>query len=406
MTMTVDTAPAQRVPEPATRTLRVALYSHDAMGLGHIRRNLAIARTLSGVADAPDTLLLTSAPGAVVAEQPPGCDLVSLPGVEKGADGAYGARHLSIDARHLGAIRSAILRASLDAFRPDVLIVDKHACGLGGELEPALDLIASRGTRIVLGVRDVLDDPAVSAEEWDREGTAMALARWYDAVWVYGDRGVHDPLAGLPVPHRLRDRVVYTGYLAHGRTPDAPEVDVREPFVLATVGGGADGAHVARAFAEAPLPAGHTGLLVTGPQMPAADRRRIARIAAGRDDLVVREVVDGAAGLVARASAVVGMGGYNTVCEAMAARTPMLVVPRVTPRREQLIRARALADRGAVSVLEPRALTPGAVGAWLARAVCAPAPQPAGVDLDGLDRLPDLFRALAEAPAARKETLR
>src|SRR5690606_39826744 len=119
---------------------------------------------------------------------------------------------------------------------------------------------------------------------------------------------------------------------------------------------------VARAFAEAPLPAGHTGLLVTGPQMPAADRQRIARIAAGRDDLVVREVVDGAAGLVARASAVVGMGGYNTVCEAMAARTPMLVVPRVTPRREQLIRARALADRGAVSVLEPRALTPGAVG--------------------------------------------
>ena len=28
------------------RTVRVALYSHDAMGVGHVRRNLLIAQTL------------------------------------------------------------------------------------------------------------------------------------------------------------------------------------------------------------------------------------------------------------------------------------------------------------------------------------------------------------------------
>ena len=44
--------------------------------------------------------------------------------------------------------------------------------------------------------------------------------------------------------------------------------------------------------------------------------------------------------LVDRADAVVAMGGYNTVCELLAKGKRTLIVPRVAPRQEQLIRAR------------------------------------------------------------------
>jgi predicted glycosyltransferase len=36
------------------------------------------------------------------------------------------------------------------------------------------------------------------------------------------------------------------------------------------------------------------------------------------------------------------MGGYNTICEILSQGTISLVIPRETPRKEQLIRAQAL----------------------------------------------------------------
>ena len=379
---------------PGGRRLRVALYSHDALGLGHVRRNLAIAHALGTLDVPPDILLLTGAPEAVTAHRPAHCDLVSLPALSKDADGVYSARHLSVDEAHIRHMRRSILTAALSSFRPDVLVVDKHPRGFLGELEPALDLLRAAGTRIVLGLRDVLDDAATSRREWSADQSAAALRRWYDQVWVYGDRAVNDLGAELGLSPA---RTVHTGYLAAGRGPVEPVTEVETPYVLAMVGGGADGAHLAETFARSTLPAGHHGILVTGPQMPAEDVRRVAAIAAHRSDLTVRTYVEDAEALIAGASAVVSMGGYNTVCEALALGVRLLVVPRVTPRREQLVRARLLSAAGMLDHLVPDELTPAALQDWLASAVGGP-PRPArtgtAVDLDGLARLPHLLTSL------------
>ena len=384
-------------PAAGGHRLRVALYSHDALGLGHVRRNLAIARALSTLDPQPDVLLLTGAPEAVTADRPDQCDLVSLPALAKDAAGQYGARHLSVSQDHIVHMRRSILTAALTSFRPDVLIVDKHARGFRGELEPALDLLRAAGTRIVLGLRDVLDDDVTSRREWDRDRGTEALDRWYDQVWVYGDRQVHDIAAQLRLPGRLRRRTVHTGYLAAGRIPEHPvaHTEVVDPYVLAMVGGGADGVELADAFVCAQLPAGHHGVLVTGPQMPSEDVHRLVEIAATRSDLTVHTYVTDPEALLAGAAAVVSMGGYNTVCEAMALGTRLLVVPRVRPRREQLVRAALLDAAGMLDHLVPDDLSPAALGAWLRHAVATPAAPPAaGVDLDGLSRLPRLLTTL------------
>ena len=374
------------------RRLRVALYSHDALGLGHVRRNLAIARALGRLDPAPDILLLTGAPEAVTAHRPAHCDLVSLPALSKDANGTYASRHLSVDQAHLRHMRRSVLTAALSSFRPDVLVVDKHPRGFLGELEPALEILRAARTRIVLGLRDVLDDAVTSRREWDADRSAQALNRWYDQVWVYGDSTVHDLSAELGLP---AERTVHTGYLATGRGPVEQVTEVETPYVLAMVGGGADGAHLAESFARSAMPAGHHGILVTGPQMPAEDVRRVAEIAAQRSDLTVRTYVDDAEALIAGSSALVSMGGYNTVCEALALGARMLVVPRVTPRREQLVRARLLTAAGKLDHLVPEELTPAALERWLAGAVAGARLDPGtAVDLDGLARLPRLLAAL------------
>ena len=47
------------------------------------------------------------------------------------------------------------------------------------------------------------------------------------------------------------------------------------------------------------------------------------------------------------------MGGYNTYCEILSFDKPALIVPRVRPREEQLIRARRAAELGLVEMLLP-----------------------------------------------------
>src|SRR3712207_5250122 len=91
------------------------------------------------------------------------------------------------------------------------------------------------------------------------------------------------------------------------------------------------------------------------------------------------------------------MGGYNTVCELLAEDKRTLVVPRVAPRSEQLIRARRLARRGLVDVLHPSRVRAPALGAWLDPRSCGRRRRRGSIDLEGLRRLPAL---LDEAPGA------
>lgn len=366
------------------RPARVALYSHDALGLGHLRRNLAVAAAVRAADSAPDVLLLSGAPEASALHRPPGCDLVTLPALQKHADGHYAPRHLSVELDDLTGFRRELLGTALTEFAPDVLVVDRHPHGFRGELTPALAALNGH-THVVLGLRDVLDDPAASRREWDRRQAADALRRWYDEAWVYGDPRIHDPVraAGLEVPVPVH----HTGFLAEGRPRSWSGDDLQladHPTVVCLVGGGSDGDRLARAFVSAALPDGVRGLVVTGPQMAEHERRAVEQLAAHRPELTVRDFVPDAAALLDDAAAVVTMGGSNTVTELLATDTPALVVPRCSPRDEQRVRAEGLAAHGHVDILLPDAAVPDALAAWIATAVSGGPHPRRGVDLDGL----------------------
>ena len=93
---------------------RIALYSHDALGLGHVRRSLSLARAFSEFVPSPDILVLSGAQEAAVLPRPPGCDVVGLPGLVKRGRERYAARDLlGVPPAELRALRSGVITAAL-----------------------------------------------------------------------------------------------------------------------------------------------------------------------------------------------------------------------------------------------------------------------------------------------------
>ncbi len=352
---------------------RIVLYSHDALGLGHLRRNLALAHRL-----AHDLPRLTGAgvTGLLVAglappadfPLPPGFDWLILPGFTKAPSG-YRPRRLRDTPQSLAALRSALVATALEDFAPDLVIVDRHLYGVRRELRAPLHRLREERpeARIVLGLREVLDAPDVAAAEWralEDPGTLRALV---DEVWVYGDQRIHDAVSSGEIPAALHDRAVFTGYLASGRALlDRERCESAQPFILTTAGGGSDGPRLLQAAAALVPPPGRRHLLVTGPQLDEAGLAAVR--AAARPGTEIHRCLPGLSGRIDQASAVVAMGGYNTVCEVLASSTPALIVPREEPRREQLIRARALRRAGVVDVMRSAELGADALTRWAARA--------------------------------------
>ena len=400
-----------------TVPLRLALYSHDAKGLGHLRRNLALAhhlaRALPGLTGRDVTgLVITGLAPGQEHRLPEGFDWLVLPGVKK-AEGTYLPQRLRITREDLGLVRSALLSGVLTTFTPDLLIIDRHPYGVHQELREPLARLrqASPDARVVLGLREVLDTPETVQREWEELGEADTLRRLIDEVWVYGDASVHDLSATGEAPAALEERMRYTGYLAHGR--DAAETthgseasgalagnaEVAEAFILTTAGGGSDGINLLRAAAAARVPDGYRHVVVTGPQLDAARFHEVAQAAGPRT--IVRRTWPGMSHHIQRAAAVISMAGYNTVSEILASDTPALLVPRETPRLEQFIRATALKEAGAVDLLRVTDLSAAALEDWLTELLrdqdAGARSQLAGrrrLRLDGLETVPLLAAQL------------
>jgi predicted glycosyltransferase len=387
-----------------SRKWRVALYSHDTMGIGHMRRNLLIAQALAGSSLSPSILLIAGAREAGAFPLPPGVDCLTVPSLAKEGDGRYYPRDLDLSLQTLIELRAGTIRAALGAFDPHVLVVDKVPRGALGELDGALAALRARGTRCVLGLREVLDEPDVVRREWAEAGNDNAVRAYYDAVWVYADPAVYDPVREYGFAADVAAKVRYTGYFDQRtrlRFAPGPGGDVDLPpgrLVMCMVGGGQDGAPLAEAFAGAELPPDACAVLVTGPFMPPEVQDRLRRRADGNHRLRVVEFLLEPERLLSRADRVVAMGGYNTVGEVLSFEKHALIVPRVRPRREQFIRAERLRELGLVHVLHPDAATPAALSAWLARDLGPPPDVHGRIDFGGLARLPRLLAALLAAP--------
>ncbi|MEH6402692.1 MAG: glycosyltransferase [Sneathiella sp.] len=336
---------------------RILIYSHDSFGLGHLRRCRTLAHALVEQNQHLSVLILSGSPIIGSFEFKARVDFVRIPGIIKLRNGEYTSLSLHIDTEQTLAMRASIIKHTADTFDPDIFIVDKEPYGLRGEVEETLELMKSKGTRLVLGLRDVLDDPALLIPEWERKNVLPALKSLYDDIWIFGVEQLYNPLQGLDLPADVKRKITYTGYLP--RTvetgPDSSILeDVKEPYILVTVGGGGDGDlltdWVLRAY-EAENKPPINALFVLGPFMPpdirADFRNRISKL----EQVTAVTFNNQMETLVEGAEAVVAMGGYNTFCEILSMDKRTLIIPRTVPRLEQYIRATRAAELELISVL-------------------------------------------------------
>jgi predicted glycosyltransferase len=319
---------------------RFLLYSHDGLGLGHVRRNLAIANALTEVSADASVLVLTGAPEAASLGVPARVSLAKLPGPHRSDQ--------------------KVLAAAVEIFRPEVLLVDDHPFGPGGELGPALEIVLASGGQAVLGLPDVLDDASGVELEWRGRGLFERIPEYFARVLVYGQPDILDPMKHCGFPDALARLTSFCGYVVSpslGAHRPALGPFKRRPRVLATTGEGDDGFPVLDAFVSAAEETGWDATVVAGAHCP-QDRRRLLRTKAAAAGVAYRKFVPGLPSEFASLDALVCMGGYNTLAEAIASGVPTVCVPRVDPSRGQLVRARAFEERGLLRLLEREELAP------------------------------------------------
>lgn len=390
---------------------RILLYSHDTFGLGHLRRSLAVAQQIAQELPKAHQLLLTGSMVAGAFGLPPRLDMVKLPALSKRSTGQYKSRTLPMTLKQTLAWREQMILQAAINFRPHLVLVDKVAAGVHGELLPALRhlKIWSPETKVVLGMRDIEDSPVVTRKEWEMNGIRPLLDDVYDQILLYGPRELFDPITAYQMSRQSAAKVVECGYLRRAGQTRQPEYVRRElgigskPLVLVTVGGGGDGYTIISTYLEMlasqNTPPPYHSLIVTGPLMPQAKRNILERTARTCPAALMAFTPD-LPSYMRAADLVVSMAGYNTVCEILSLQKRAILIPRSRVRAEQRIRAGALAKRGWVEMLLPEELSAANLALAVTNALAAPPPA-ITLKLDGLTQIGQaVANLMQERPSA------
>lgn len=376
-------------------TTHLILYSHDTFGLGHIRRNRKIARSLVEAFPSLTATIITGTGLSGEYAAHPRIRYFEIDQVEKLPDGHYRSADPELSFEQAIDARKRSINEFLRRQPADIFIADKEPLGLGGELSEALEFLRAQGTTLVLGLRDVLDEPEKLQEEWKNKGISNAIEGLYDHIWVYGSPDFYDPLQGLDLPPSVVSRCSYTGYLyqPHPEFEQRPQAGLPDDYLLVTAGGGGDGEFLMNAVLSAyeedpsiPCPA----VLLLGPFSNGVHEKDIRSRAKRISGTTVIGFNTEPETLIRHSRAVIGMCGYNTFCEVIARDKQVLFVPRQTPRMEQLIRAERAKALGLCEVVKgDQAVNPAGFAAHI-RSLIRRAENPAPgykLDTSGLQRI-------------------
>lgn len=350
--------------------MRILTYSHDSYGLGHIRRSLSIARQLARDFPSVWQLLITGSAQAHSFEKPERLDYVKLPTVSKSLSGIYASQSEVVSVKSLIAIREEMIFSAVKHYQADLLLVDKSPAGMQGEMSRSLKFLKSEHpkTKLVLGMRDIEDDGLVVQKEWRRAGVYNLLSEVYDAILLYGCRHIYDPVYEYNLSDRTAKKIIPCGYVGR-EAAQRPAQEIRQELAMKTdtlivvmVGGGGDGFRILSAYLEMlssyQSSVNFDSLVVTGPLMPNEDSLRLEGYKTKGLPLTLINFASDIMSYLSAADLIISMGGYNSFCEILSLNKRAIIIPRVKPRLEQLIRAQRFSALGVVHMLHPDELSP------------------------------------------------
>jgi len=371
---------------------RIFFYVQHLLGIGHIARASRIANAL--IKDGFEVTVVTG--GLPVPGFPgDGVKTIELPPVvasNVGFSGLADADGQAAGEEFLSRRRDLLLKAFEEA-KPEVVIIEAFPFGrrqMRFELLPLLDAIekAKPRPKLLSSVRDILQENRKPGRD---EETVKLVKDHFDAVLIHGDPDFVRLEDTFPLTADIADRLRYTGLVA---PPPAPEPS--ETFdIIASAGGGAVGLELMRAARDAAalLPADISWLLITGPNLPAADFSALSEDAPANVTLV--RFRKDFPSLLRGAKVSISQAGYNTVGDLLRTQCRSILIPFVAAgETEQTVRAERLQALGLAEILPEEGLTLDDVKAAVERALAAP-PRPAvRLNLDGASRSASIIRSM------------
>jgi predicted glycosyltransferase len=346
---------------------RVFFYVQHLLGIGHLRRAATITRAL----ERRGLTVAFVAGGEPVPELDlGGAELVQLPPARAGDSGfasIVDAAGRPIDDAWRDRRRAALMSA-FERWPPEVVLIELYPFGrrpFRFELRPLLEAAAAQRPRpaILCSVRDILvsrTDPQRTLEIVD------TVRRRFDLVLVHGDPRLIEFGATFAAAREIAAQLRYTGYVV-GESPAIADDGAGMGEILVSAGGGAVGAPLLRtALGARPLTrvADQPWRLITGPNLPEQDFRTLA--ASTGPNVVIDRFREDFQTLLRNCRVSVSQAGYNTVMELLVAGTRAAVVPFAEGgETEQSVRARLLAERGLLTVVDPETLTPTSLAAGI-----------------------------------------
>jgi len=336
-------------------TARVLIHVQHLLGIGHLQRAAAIA----GVLQERGARVVLAAGGVRVpsvesALEQRGVEVVRLASA-RSADSSFSAlvdeNGSVVDDAWKARRRDAVLAVFAET-APDVLITEMYPFGrrpFRFELKPLLEAARARKNPplIACSVRDIL----VTKEKPGRaEEMAETARRFYDLVLVHSDPALIPFEATFPQAGAIADLIRYTGYVTEAKADTAQDRSQGE--ILISAGGGAVGGPLLQAAVAARALSAERDRpwrLITGGNLPQNDFERLQTTAQG---FLVERFRTDFKELLARCRVSVSQGGYNTVLEILASRTPAVIVPFAEAgESEQTDRARLLHEKGLLRLL-------------------------------------------------------
>jgi len=384
-------------------TARVFYYVQHLLGVGHLKRASLIAKAMA--AHGLEVWVALGGPD-VEGIAFDGCARILLPPVHA-ADASFKVL-LDADGVPIDDVwrdnRAARLLAEFAAVEPDIVLIEMFPFGrrqFRFELMPLLAAArtAPRKPKIAASIRDVLvhkQDPARNRE-------MVTLARdWFDRILVHGDPRLITLEETFPEAAEISPLIAYTGYVVDDAPLQARGREDGRGEVVVSVGGGAVGEPLLRvAQAARPLTrlAETPWRFVCGPNI--ADDVYDSLAWNPPDGIIVDRVRTDLATLIANCVLSISQVGYNTVMEVLRANARAIVVPFAEGgETEQQHRARVLADRGVISVVEPGSLSPKVLAETVDRTLAAPPSGAIDIDLTGAAASARIVAALCGSPPA------
>src|SRR5215208_4157807 len=197
--------------------LRIAIYSQDGFGLGHMQRTCSIAWEIYRLRSEASILTFSDSQLGQFFPISPHHDYIKLPSIAKNGPGNWQATHLRVSFPEILQLRQQLISNVLLNYAPDIFLMDHMPHGTMGELLPALEAVDRAGvhTRNVLGLRDILDSPEVTINRWEVEGTYDVIEHYYARILVFGMQDVYDIAEKYQLPESVAKKRSYCGYVSN-----------------------------------------------------------------------------------------------------------------------------------------------------------------------------------------------